>query len=145
MGTFPRVVGGQTRGNVGSQSRVVPNGPRMGLQNIDEALFSRHARFQSKAAANPKREEMRGRSSPRARDVAKSAARPQVQYGEFCNLSLLNSESGLPTEAQIVIEGPPPPFGLRWATFACIQERRLVARDGIEPPTLRFSVACSTN
>jgi hypothetical protein len=26
-----------------------------------------------------------------------------------------------------------------------IMERRLVARDGIEPPTLRFSVACSTN
>ena len=33
--------------------------------------------------------------------------------------------------------GPPTRFALRWATFACIHERRLVGAGGIEPPTPR--------
>ena len=57
-------------------------------------------------------------------------------------------EDGSPTVARsISVKGPPSL--LISASYggqpSPDHERRLVARDGIEPPTLRFSVACSTN
>ena len=44
-------------------------------------------------------------------------------------------EVGLPTVARPEVGSPPSRFALWWATFACIQERRLVSPEGIEPST----------
>src|SRR5262245_41070841 len=44
-----------------------------------------------------------------------------------------SGKSGLPTVARVgKSDSPPTRFALRWATFACIRERRLVRKRGFD-------------